>query len=218
MTNTSTTPLSFVHRWEPARDGGDGLTILALHGTGGDESDMLPLVRRMAPDAAVLSPRGRVMEGPMPRFFRRLREGVFDLDSLARETEALGDFVDAAAAHYGFDRERVVAVGYSNGANVGASLLLRRPGALVGGLLLRAMVPFEPATPPVPRHGVRPRVVIADGRVDPIVPAEQAERLAQLLAQAGCDARVEWLPTGHQIVPRDLEIGQALVDELRRAA
>lgn len=205
----------FAYRFEPSVPGeaGADLTILALHGTGGDEHDLLPLARALAPGAAVLSPRGQVLENGAPRFFRRLREGVFDLEDLAVRTEALGDFVDAAAAHHGLDRGRVVAVGFSNGANVAASLLLRRPGSLAGALLLRAMVPFEPATPPVPA-ATRPQVVIAAGLMDPLVPRPQAERLAELLREAGADATLEWVPAGHQLTQRDLAIGQALVARL----
>ena len=132
---TSAERFGLTYRFESPVPGaaGEGLTILALHGTGGDEHDLVPLARMVAPGAAVLSPRGAVLEHGMPRFFRRLAEGVFDLEDLARRTEALGDWLDAAAAHHAGDgvrRERVVAVGFSNGANVAASLLLRRPGAL----------------------------------------------------------------------------------------
>ncbi len=210
----------FAHLFLPADPGAPlaGVTVLALHGTGGDERDLVPLARQVAPGAAVLSPRGPVLERGMPRFFRRLAEGVFDLDDLARRTEQLGDFVDGAARDYGLDRARVVAVGFSNGANIAASLLLRRPGALAGAALLRAMVPFEPDAPPRPAAGVTPAVTIAAGRADPIVPRGHPERLAELLAAAGCDARVEWLGAGHQLTPRDLELVGDLAARAARPA
>jgi predicted esterase len=214
-TAPSAEAFGFVHRFEPARPGepGSDLTILALHGTGGDEHDLIPLARALAPGAAVLSPRGQVSEHGAPRFFRRLAEGVFDLADLRTRTEALGDFVDGAAARYGIDRSRIVAVGFSNGANVAGSLLLRRPGALAGALLLRAMVPFEPEEPPAP-GAARPVVTIAAGLMDPLVPRAQAERLAALLQAAGADATLEWVPAGHQLTQRDLAIGQALLARL----
>ena len=207
----------FDHLFLPARPGAPlaGVTVLALHGTGGDEHDLVPLAQRIAPGAAVLSPRGPVLEHGMPRFFRRLAEGVFDLDDLARRTEQLGDFVDAAARDYGVDRARVVALGFSNGANVAASLLLRRPGALAGAALLRAMVPFEPDAAPVPAAGVRPVATIAAGRADPLIPRDQPPRLAALLAAAGCDAQVAWVDAGHQLTARDLDLA---ADVVRRAA
>ena len=209
----------FAHLFVPAAPGAPlaGLTVLALHGTGGDEHDLVPLAGRVAPGAAVLSPRGPVLEQGMPRFFRRLAEGVFDLDDLVRRTEQLGDFVDAAARDYGVDRARVVAVGFSNGANVAASLLLRRPGALAGAALLRAMVPFEPDAGAAARAAApnaRPVVTVAAGRADPLVPRAQPGRLAELLAAAGCDARVEWVDAGHQLVARDLDLA---ADVVRRA-
>lgn len=203
----------FAHLFVPATAGAPlaGVTVLLLHGTGGDERDLLPLAARVAPGAAVLSPRGPVLEHGMPRFFRRLAEGVFDLDDLARRTEQLGDFVDGAARDYAVDRARIVAVGFSNGANVAASLLLRRPGALAGAALLRAMVPFEPDVPPVPAADVRPVVTVAAGRADPIVPRVQPERLVALLTAAGCDAQLAWLDAGHQLTARDLELAAAVV-------
>ncbi len=218
MSSSALDAHGFVYRFTPPVPGaaGEGLTILALHGTGGNEDDLLPLARMLAPGAAVLSPRGPVLEHGMPRFFRRLAEGVFDLEDLARRTEALGDWLDAAAAHHaadGVDRARVVAVGFSNGANIAASLLLRRPGALAAALLLRAMVPFEPEAPRAPHvpGAVRPRVTVAAGRMDPIVPAGQPERLAELLGAAGCDVTLEWIPAGHQLTQRDVELGRQLL-------
>jgi predicted esterase len=213
-TAPSAEAFGFVHRFEPARPGeaGSDLTILALHGTGGDEHDLIPLARALAPGAAVLSPRGQVSEHGAPRFFRRLAEGVFDLEDLRARTAALGDFVDGAAARYGIDRARVVAVGFSNGANIAGSLLLRRPGALAGALLLRAMVPFEPEAPiVVPAGAARPIVTVAAGTMDPLVPRPQVERLGELLRDAGADVTVEWVPAGHQLTQRDLAIGQALI-------
>ncbi|WP_284348013.1 alpha/beta hydrolase [Roseisolibacter agri] len=217
MRAPSAEAFGFAYRYEPAVPGeaGSDLTILALHGTGGDEHDLVPLARALAPGAAVLSPRGQVLENGAPRFFRRLREGVFDLEDLARRTASLGEFVDGATAQHGLARDRVVAVGFSNGANVAASLLLRRPGSLAGALLLRAMVPFEPETPHALPPGMKaPVVTIAAGLMDPLVSREQAERLATLLRDAGADATLEWLPAGHQLTQRDLAIGQALVARL----
>lgn len=219
LTPRAATAHGFAHLFVPAEPASAlaGVTVLALHGTGGDERDLVPLVQQVAPGAAVLSPRGPVLERGMPRFFRRLAEGVFDLEDLARRTAQLGDFVDAAAREYGVDRSRVVAVGFSNGANIAASLLLRRPGALAGAALLRAMVPFEPGdvlpspgewsgTASGPPSGPRPPVTIGAGRMDPIVPPGHPERLATLLAAAGCDAQVEWVQAGHQLTPQDVEL------------
>jgi len=191
---------SHVHRWEPPTRPG-APTLLLLHGTGGDESDLLPLGRRMLPGAGLLGVRGNVSEHGAPRFFRRLAEGVFDVPDLHRRTAELGDFVDAAAERYGFGRDDVIAVGYSNGANVAASLMFSRPAALAGAVMLRAMVPFEPD--PLPNLAGR-FVLLAEGRLDPIIPAAQAERLAELFRQSGADVEVEWQETGHQLTPKDI--------------
>jgi predicted esterase len=192
----------FVHRFVSAER--DGLpTLLLLHGTGGDENDLLGLGRALLPGAALLSPRGKVLEnGTTPRFFRRLAEGVFDEDDLKRRTHELADWIGAAAAHYGIDPGRMVAVGYSNGANIAASALLLRPGTLAGAVLLRAMVPLEPEERP-DLAGVP--VYIASGRRDPIVPADNVERLAALLRAAGADVTLAWQPVGHQLTSSEIE-------------
>ena len=190
--------LGFVHRFVPPADGeraGD-TTLLLLHGTGGDEADLLPLGRAILPGAALLSPRGRVLERGAARFFRRFREGVFDLEDLARRTDELAEFVTAAAATYQLARDGIVAVGFSNGANVAASLLLRRPGLVRGAVLLSPMVPFEPEPPP-DLEGTA--VFIGAGMLDPIAPPAQAERLAALLERAGADVTVHWTHGGHAI-------------------
>jgi phospholipase/carboxylesterase/glyoxalase family protein len=193
--------LSFTHRFVPAATL-SAPTILALHGTGGDENDLVPLARMLSADSAILSPRGQVLENGMPRFFRRLAEGVFDLDDLHARTADLAGFIAEAAKHYGFDASRVVALGYSNGANIATSLLLSNPSALAGGVLLRPMVPFEPATVP-PLRGKR--VLISAGRQDPVVPQPLTERLASLLTQGGADVTVSWYDTGHALLPREME-------------
>src|SRR5262249_16993263 len=143
-----TEPLGFVHRFVPAPSAGSGTTLLLLHGTGGNENDLLELGQTLAPNAALLSPRGKVSERGMPRFFRRLAEGVFDIEDLKFRTQALADFVASAASAYGFDPGKVIAVGYSNGANIAVSMLLLRPATLAGAVLFRPMVPFVPAVPP----------------------------------------------------------------------
>jgi phospholipase/carboxylesterase len=177
-------------------------TILALHGTGGDEHDLVPLARMIDGDSAILSLRGRVLEDGKPRFFRRLAEGVFDQEDLRLQTIALGQFIGEAAARYHFNRARVVALGYSNGANIAASLLLTEPNALAGAILLRPMVPFEPTSPPA-LNGIP--ILISAGRKDPIVPSTNTERLAALLQASGASVTVLWQETGHALSPIELE-------------
>lgn len=162
----------------------------------------MPLARMVSPDAAVLSPRGNVLENGMPRFFKRLAEGVFDLDDLRARTADLAQFVAAAAAKYKFDPSRVVALGYSNGANIAASLMLSNPGVLKGGILLRPMVPFEPDPLPSLRGT---SVLISAGREDPMIPQASTSRLAALLKQAGADVTLSWYDAGHGLVPREME-------------
>jgi predicted esterase len=191
--------LGFVHRWVPRPAA--ALTLLLLHGTGGDEDDLIPLGQALAPDAALLSVRGRVLENGMPRFFRRLAEGVFDQADLARRTGELRAFLAAAAAHYGFDPTTVVAVGYSNGANLAASLLLRYPHTLHRALLFRAMVPFTPAAPP---ELAGTDVLLCAGRRDAIVPPAQPGALAALLRAGGAAVILQWQDAGHGLVDGDL--------------
>jgi phospholipase/carboxylesterase len=183
----------FVHRFFP---GETGMTLLLLHGTGGDENDLVPLGRELAPNAAILSPRGKVSEHGAPRFFRRLAEGVFDHEDLVFRTHELADFIEAAAEEYGFDLSKLVAVGYSNGANVAASLMLLHPGLLRAAVLFRAMVPFEPEETP-DLSGMP--VFLAAGRRDHMIPPENTERLAEILREAGADLDLRWRNTGHPL-------------------
>lgn len=199
--------LGFVHRFEPG-SGRD--TLLVLHGTGGDENDLIPLARSLAPDAALLSPRGQVLEQGMPRFFRRLAMGVFDEADLLQRTADLGRFVRAAAAHYRFDPARVLALGYSNGANIAAALLLMDGTALAGAALLRAILPLEP--PSLPDLTGKP-VLMAAGRNDPYAPVARVEKLAALLTRAGAKVQLDWSDGGHGLEPGELD---AVASWLRR--
>ena len=197
---TSTTALSFTHRFEPGTGPGRP-PLLLLHGTGGDEADLLPLGRALSPGSALLSPRGKVLENGMPRFFRRLAEGVFDEDDLRRRADELAGFVAEARQAYGLAAP--VAVGFSNGANIAAALLLLRPEVLAGAALLRAMVPLR--DPPAADLAGRP-VLILSGAADPIVPAGNAARLAAMLTAAGAAVRHETVPAGHGLSQADLAI------------
>ena len=192
---------SFIHRFVPA-NAPDAPTLLLLHGTGGDEDSLLDLGRALSPDAALLSPRGRVLENGMtPRFFRRLAEGVFDEDDLRARTHELADFVGTAAGRYGFNTGRVVAVGFSNGANIAAATLLLRPGVLRGAVLLRATVPLAPAAPPDLRGT---NVLLAAGSHDPLVPRENTERLAAMLREGGAAVSLRWAEAGHQLTSAEV--------------
>ena len=150
----------------------------------------------------MLSPRGKVLERGAPRFFRRLAEGVFDLDDLVRRTHELAAFVDRAATHYGFERRHVVAVGFSNGANIAASLLLLAPATLGGAVLFRAMVPIVPD--PLPTLARTP-VLLSNGETDPLISLEETERLAALLRRAGADVTLAWQPGGHELTAGDVD-------------
>jgi len=193
-----------IHRFVPAAR--PGLPpLLLLHGTGGNEDDLLPLGERLLPGAALLSPRGQVLENGMPRFFRRLAEGVFDLDDLRRRTHELADFVEGARRSYDLGSLPPIAVGFSNGANIAAAVLLLRPGTLGGGLLLRPMVPLVPD--PLPVLGGVP-VHINAGKADPIVTHAQSEALADLLRRSGASVSLDWIRGGHGLTEADVEIGR----------
>ncbi|MCU0627768.1 MAG: alpha/beta hydrolase [Gemmatimonadaceae bacterium] len=185
---------------------GDDRTLLLLHGTGGNEHDLLPLAPMLAPGARILSPRGPVLEHGMPRFFRRLAEGVFDEADVIRRAGELAQFVREASVAYGFDVTRVIAVGFSNGANIAAATMLLHPGTLAAGVLLRAMVPLVPPETPA-LAGTR--ILLREGRMDPIVPAENAERLAALLRDGGAEVTLEWAAAGHQLGPGDVDAARA---------
>jgi predicted esterase len=200
----------FIHRFVPAPEGESSLTLLLLHGTGGDETDLLGLGRQVAPGAALLSPRGKVLENGMPRYFRRLAEGVFDLADLRAQTHELADFVETSSKRYGLAPDRIVAVGFSNGANIAGSVLLLRPEVLAGAVLFRAMVPLVPDTLPDLRG--RP-VLLAAGRRDQIVNPEETERLRRLLVQAGAEVMLHWEQTGHGLTPADVEAARAWLEE-----
>lgn len=204
-------PLDFVHRYVPGRDGQE-TTLLLLHGTGGDEYSMQEVGEALAPGAGRLSPRGKALEGEMPRFFRRLSEGVFDLEDLEARTHELADFVQAAANEYGFDPGQVIAVGYSNGANIAASLLLRRPETLSAAVLFHPQVPFEPETHP-DLSGVP--IFIGAGRHDHLVPVANTERLAALLRESGADVTLYWQGGGHALSEAELDSAREWLSERR---
>jgi phospholipase/carboxylesterase len=199
------------HVFQPADDAAAGPPLLLLHGTGGDEHDLLPLRDYLSPGAAVLSVRGTVLENGMPRFFRRLREGVFDEDDLRQQADDLAEFVGLACQTYGIDDGSLVAVGFSNGANIASAMMLRRPGVLAGAVLLAAMVPFaEP--PAADLSGAL--AIISNGARDPMITAQMTQLLARQLAERG--AKVIEMPHsgGHQIDPAVLPQIRSLIAAL----
>jgi predicted esterase len=204
-----TPQLDFIHEFIP---GGSNRTLLLLHGTGGNERDLIALGRELDPNAALLSPRGKVLENGMPRFFRRLAEGVFDLEDLRNRTNELADFVAAAAQHYGFASDKVIAVGYSNGANIAASLLLLRPDTLSAAILFRAMVPLIPKTQP---NLSSMRVWIGAGTHDSIVPVSEPKRVAELLRNAGADVAMHYFEASHELTAADVASARRWMEKLK---
>src|SRR6476659_8442989 len=154
------------------------LTLLLLHGTGGNENDLIQVGQMISPSASLLSPRGKVLENGMPRFFKRLAEGVFDLEDLKFRTRELADFVQSASSIHSFDLNKTIAVGFSNGANIATSLLLSYPGTLMGAILFRAMVPFIPNSP---LDLSEKKVLLSAGVYDPIVSENQTQNLFDIL-------------------------------------
>jgi predicted esterase len=187
---TTKSELGFLHHFSPSPDKGNKSAILLLlHGTGGNEQDLIPLGQELYPHAAILSPRGKVLEGGMPRFFRRLAEGVFDIEDLKFRTHELADFVEKAAREYGFNLKNVISVGYSNGANMASSLLLLRPEVLSSAVLFRPMIPLTPEK--IPNLETK-NIFMAAGERDPIVPREQTEVLYRLFNKAGANVSLRW--------------------------
>lgn len=196
---TAAEPMGHAHVWEPRP--GAARTLLLLHGTGGDERDLLPLARMLDPEANVLSPRGNVLENGAPRFFRRHGVGVLDVEDLRRRAGDLARFVEAAAARYGFDPASVTAVGFSNGANVAVGLLFEAPRALAGAVLLRAMLPYRPERPP---DVAGKRVLVLAGRRDPYSQPDATEGLAGILREGGARVDVRYADAGHELTPEDV--------------
>ncbi len=196
-------PLTFTHRFIPGTL--PNVTLLLLHGTGGNEDSLLDLGAELLPGASILSPRGKVLENGMPRFFRRLSEGVFDEEDLHFRTTELVTFIDAATAAYGLDRNKIYTFGYSNGANIAASILLSHPNVLAGSVLMRAMVPFEPlvlpSLPPTP-------ILLMSGDRDPLISHHNANRLYDIFKLSGADVRHTVAHAGHALTEPELQIVQ----------
>lgn len=186
-------------------------TFLLLHGTGGNEHDLLPIASHIDPEASVLSVRGNVSENGMPRFFKRLSEGVFDMEDLKARTEELNQFIATAAEEHGFDRSNVIAIGYSNGANIAANLLFTYSDALKGAILHHPMVPNRETQLP-DLSGIQ--VFIAAGTNDPICPAEESTDLEGLLQNAGAAVKLHWENYGHQLTMPEVEAAKAWYDQL----
>jgi phospholipase/carboxylesterase len=196
-----TNDLGFIHRFVPAEDSASGETLIVLHGTGGDENDLIGIGQAIAPGAAVLSPRGNVSENGAQRFFKRLAEGVFDPKEVRSRAEELARFIRAAITGYGLDATRIYALGYSNGANIASTVLFIEPGLLQSAILFRPMLVFEPEE----RSNLSgSRVFISAGRMDPIVPVSSVERLAQLFESCRAEVTLKWQLAGHNLVPSEV--------------
>jgi phospholipase/carboxylesterase len=186
-------------------------TLLLLHGTGGNELDLLPLAGMIDDEANVLSVRGNVLENGMPRFFRRLAEGVFDEEDLIFRTKELNEFLDEAAEKYGFDRDNIMAIGYSNGANIAASLLFHYQHALNGAILHHPMVPRRGMDLPDLSGKT---VFIAAGTNDPICSPMESTDLQSLLEKANAKVEIHWENRGHQLTMQEVEAAAQWYREL----
>ena len=195
----------YVHVFETGTDV-TAPPLLLLHGTGGNERDLLRLGRALSPGSVMLSPRGDVNEGGALRFFARVAEGVFDPAEVTKRTHALADWIEAAAKKHGIAPGRLLAVGFSNGANIAATLLQLRPAVLGGGVLIRPMVILD--QPAAPGSLAGKRVLLLNGNVDPIVPLDQPPRLAALLRAGGAEVTQQFLTASHNLTPGDVAAAQ----------
>lgn len=181
------------------------LTLVLLHGTGGNEEDLIFLGKKIEPNASILSPRGKVLENGMPRFFRRLSEGVFDLEDLRIRSHELADFIQKCSLHYKFDLENTIAIGFSNGANISVSMLFLRPEVLQGAILFRAMVPFIPD--PLPNLSSK-KILLSAGLEDPIVSRNETENLFRLFQKTNAILTLKWQPSSHNLIQEDILVAK----------
>lgn len=196
-----TDDIGFIHRFVPAEDKTSAETLVVLHGTGGDENDLIGIGQAIAPSAAILSPRGNVFENGAPRFFRRLAEGVFDPKEVHSRGDELSRFIRAAISRYGLNPERVFALGYSNGANIASTVMFIDPELLRGAIMFRPMMVFEPdERPDLSTAGV----FISAGRMDPIVPVKSVERLVELFEASRAEVTLKWQLAGHNLRPSEI--------------
>ncbi len=181
------------------------LTLVLLHGTGGNEEDLIFLGKKIEPNASILSPRGKVLENGLPRFFRRLSEGVFDLEDLRIRSHELADFIQKCSLHYKFDLENTIAIGFSNGANISVSMLFLRPEVLQGAILFRAMVPFIPD--PLPNLSSK-KILLSAGLEDPIVSRNETENLFRLFQKTNAIITLKWQPSSHNLIQEDILVAK----------
>jgi phospholipase/carboxylesterase len=227
MSDSNNPQLGFIHRFiyptnsddlKGTRDGQkarakiSSTTFLLLHGTGGNEEDLISLAYELDQSAAILSPRGKVLEnGVAPRFFRRLTEGVFDVEDLKFRTNELANFVKNASNTYGFDMDHLIAVGYSNGANIASSMLLLRPEVLSAAILFRAMVPLLPQVLP---DLTNKHIFMSSGLHDPIIPKQETERLIGLFKKAGAKVSLHWQNSGHELRMNEINTAREWLSNL----
>lgn len=195
-------PTDFIHRFIPATDLSAPVALLLLHGTGGDEDDLIPIGEQILPGAAIISPRGKVNENGMNRYFARKAEGVFDQEDLKKRTDELARFIETAIDAYGLETKKIIAIGYSNGANIAWNMLLQCPGVLGGAILLRPMLPYRPEAISDLKNIP---VLIEAGEKDQLVPLKQTLMLKDVLIGAGADVTYAEHAAGHQLTPQDIE-------------
>ncbi len=194
--------LNFKHKYVPSSDPTKGKTVLLLHGTGGNEESLIPIVEMVLPDAAILSPRGQIMENGMPRFFRRIAEGVFDLEDLKFQTQELAIFIEAASKTYGLESNEVIALGYSNGANIASSVMLTYPELISKAALFHPMIPFVPENPPDLSNT---SILITAGTNDPIVSRKETLELNSMFQDYGAEVEIFWHDSGHNLTREELD-------------
>lgn len=196
------------HDKEYDNNGSKKLTLVLLHGTGGNEEDLLFLGKEIESHASILSPRGKVLENGMPRFFKRLSEGVFDIEDLKIKTHELADFIQKCSLHYKFDLSQTIAVGFSNGANIATSMLFLRPEVIQGAILFRAMVPFIPDSLP---NLLNKKILLSAGLQDPIVSRNETENLYRLFQKTNAITTLKWQPSSHNLIQEDILVAKSWI-------